>query len=383
MGLTFTEQASPGTPSANKVMLYAKADGRLYFKSDSGVEVSVRAVGAGTGDLLSDGTVPLTANWDVGPYNLIALQFESDVTTGTAPLIIASTTLVANLNAALLGGTSLAGIQALIDAAVVGLYDHKGGYNASTNTPDLDTAPSGIKKSDAYTVSVAGTFYAVTLEAGDVLIADQDDPTASTHWTIVNRNIDSSAFLPNPTKLDDLATPDDNTDLNAGTSAHGLLIKATAPAAGLLNVVGIGNAETAYSIKAIFDTTNPAAVGVAGPGTELIAARRDHIHPFPNWIFTSDVPTVANQDYVLWYDAPFAGTITLVRTETTGGTCTVTGKIITTALGGTANSASSTAQEQAHSSANTFAKGDKILFTVTSNSAALNLAVAFYGTRTS
>jgi len=83
---------------------------------------------------------------------------------------------------------------AYVDSAVAGLYDHKGAYNASTNSPDLDTSPSGILKGDAYTVSVAGTFFAVSVEAGDVLIADQDDPTLSTHWTIVNRNIDSSAF---------------------------------------------------------------------------------------------------------------------------------------------------------------------------------------------
>lgn len=83
---------------------------------------------------------------------------------------------------------------AYVDSAVAGLYDHKGGYNASTNTPDLDTAPSGVKKGDAYTVSVAGAFYTAAVDAGDVLIADQDDPTLETHWTIVNRNIDESAF---------------------------------------------------------------------------------------------------------------------------------------------------------------------------------------------
>lgn len=89
---------------------------------------------------------------------------------------------------------SISAADSAIATAVAGLYDHKGGYNASTNTPDLDTTPSGILKGDAYTVSAAGTFFAVALEAGDVLIADQDNPTLATHWTIVNRNIDSSAF---------------------------------------------------------------------------------------------------------------------------------------------------------------------------------------------
>jgi DNA-binding beta-propeller fold protein YncE len=83
---------------------------------------------------------------------------------------------------------------AYVDAAVAGLYDHKGAYDASTNIPDLDTSPSGVLKGDAYTVSVAGTFFAAAVAAGDVVIADQDAPTLESHWTIVNRNIDEAAF---------------------------------------------------------------------------------------------------------------------------------------------------------------------------------------------
>ena len=41
----------------------------------------------------------LTANWDAGSYKITALILESDQATGTAPLIVASTTLVSNLNA--------------------------------------------------------------------------------------------------------------------------------------------------------------------------------------------------------------------------------------------------------------------------------------------
>lgn len=46
-----------------------------------------------------DGSTALTADWDAGSFKITAQQLESDVTTGTAPLIVASTTLVANLNA--------------------------------------------------------------------------------------------------------------------------------------------------------------------------------------------------------------------------------------------------------------------------------------------
>lgn len=100
-------------------------------------------------------------------------------------------------------------------------------------------------------------------------------------------------------------------------------------------------------------------------------------------VFTFDEAVLADGDYTLWYDAPFGGTITKVRTECTSGTATLTGKVNSTALGGTANSVSSTAQEQSHSSSNTFAKGDVVKFTISSNSACLVLAGAFYMTRTS
>ncbi|MBD3312803.1 hypothetical protein GF352_05110, partial [archaeon] len=52
--------------------------------------------------LLADGTRELTGNWDAGDYRITAETFESDVVTGTAPIVVASTTLVSNLNADLL-----------------------------------------------------------------------------------------------------------------------------------------------------------------------------------------------------------------------------------------------------------------------------------------
>ena len=84
-----------------------------------------------------------------------------------------------------------------------------------------------------------------------------------------------------PIQLDDLAAPSDNTDLDATTTLHGLASKATAPGSGLLSVFAIGNGETTRTDQALFDTTNPAALGTAGPGTALVAARRDHIHTAP------------------------------------------------------------------------------------------------------
>jgi len=72
---------------------------------------------------------------------------------------------------------------------VTSLVDLKGGYDASTNTPDLDTAPSGILKGDTYFVTVAGTFYATPLQIGDQLTAKIDNPTSASDWIILEANL--------------------------------------------------------------------------------------------------------------------------------------------------------------------------------------------------
>lgn len=111
---------------------------------------------------------------------------------------------------------------------------------------------------------------------GTNLIVEVQDPGGSP----VNRKV-QIANLGKGIKLDDLATPDNNTDLDANATNHGLLLRAVAPAANVLNVVGIANGETIYDNKAIFDGTNPADLGVAAPGTSLIASHRDHVHALP------------------------------------------------------------------------------------------------------
>jgi hypothetical protein len=82
-------------------------------------------------------------------------------------------------------------VKAYVDAVAASEMTYKGGYNAATNTPDLDTTPVATSIGDMYTVTVAGTFFTAVVEAGDVIIAQQDSPTLETHWTIVNTNVGS------------------------------------------------------------------------------------------------------------------------------------------------------------------------------------------------
>ena len=62
--------------------------------------------------ILADGTIPLTADWDVGAFKITGTQFVSDIAIGTAPLVVTSTTVVNNLNADTIDGIEGASLAA-------------------------------------------------------------------------------------------------------------------------------------------------------------------------------------------------------------------------------------------------------------------------------
>ncbi len=68
---------------------------------------------------------------------------------------------------------------------------YQGGYDASTNTPDLDSSPSAaIKTGWTYTVTADGLFFTEQVRIGDVLIANNNSPTTLAEWTTVQNNVD-------------------------------------------------------------------------------------------------------------------------------------------------------------------------------------------------
>ena len=89
-----------------------------------------------------------------------------------------------------------AAVKAYVDASVAGGLIYQGGYDAATNTPNLDSPPTiaGIKKGWTYTVTVEGTFFTEQVRVGDVLIAEIDTPTTLADWTTVQNNIDLASL---------------------------------------------------------------------------------------------------------------------------------------------------------------------------------------------
>jgi len=79
-------------------------------------------------------------------------------------------------------------IKAYIASVVSGQMVYSGGYDASVAPP----TGAGILKGFTYTVTVAGNgsaFFAETLQIGDMIVAEQNNPTLDAHWTQVNKNI--------------------------------------------------------------------------------------------------------------------------------------------------------------------------------------------------
>jgi len=86
--------------------------------------------------------------------------------------------------------TKIAAEIAIVNSAITGGLVNKGGYNASTNSPLLDATPiAGIKNGWTYVITVAGVFFTEAVQIGDMIIANQDNPTTLAHWTVVNKNI--------------------------------------------------------------------------------------------------------------------------------------------------------------------------------------------------
>jgi len=161
--------------------------------------------------LTDDGAANITID-AANPDQTVTLTGE---VTGTGTTSISTTVSngvldVANFNAAAIvteaegienndNDTTLptsAAVKAYVDAAVVGGLIYQGGYDAATNTPNLDSPPTiaGIKKGWTYTVTVDGTFFTEQVRVGDVLIAEIDSPTTLANWTTVQNNIDIASL---------------------------------------------------------------------------------------------------------------------------------------------------------------------------------------------
>lgn len=212
-----------------------------------------------------------------GSYNHAAIDTHIDT-----PSIHRSINDNGSANTDLFSAAKILSLIADINSAVSGGLINKGGYDATTNTPNLDSTPiAGIKNGHTYVVTAAGQFFTENVQVGDMLIAKQDSPTTLAHWTLVNKNIpDIVAASETAQGIVELAT---NAEASTGTDTT----RAVTPA-GLKHTLDNRNASetatglielaTQAEVNAGSDTTRavtPATLkGLLGTGVGQTAARK-------------------------------------------------------------------------------------------------------------
>jgi len=117
---------------------------------------------AGTFTTATVDALTATANLDIGAFEMRASSFESDVATGTAPFTVASTTVVANLNASTLGGATMA-----VPGAIGGGTPAAGSFTVLTSTSTL-VMPTNTA---GYLLVADGTDYEEVAVSGDATLA--------------------------------------------------------------------------------------------------------------------------------------------------------------------------------------------------------------------
>lgn len=157
-----------------------------------------------TGDQIYDFTVAL-------PLNSFAAA-TGDIDAGSQKII--------NL------GTPVAGTDATtktyVDSAVANAGTFQGGYNASTDSPCLDgtggggcTPSTSIQNGWFWAVQTGGTFFSVTVQPGDLIFANTDNPgTTEGNWTVIESGHDTATAT--TLGVAKFPTGNDGLDITAG-----------------------------------------------------------------------------------------------------------------------------------------------------------------------
>lgn len=206
-----------------------------------------------TGDVTGSGTTSIATTIASGAVEFSMMDPVAIVTSGEG--------IPSNDNDVTL--PTSAAVKAYVDASVAGGLIYQGGYDAATNTPNLDSPPTiaGIKRGWTYTVTVEGTFFTEQVRVGDVLIAEIDTPTTLADWTTVQNNIDLASL-----------TQVGIGNVNAGT---GIGVSYTAGTATVTNT-DLGSSQNIFKNIAVAgqstivaDSNNDTLTLVAGTGITL------------------------------------------------------------------------------------------------------------------
>ena len=256
-GVTYTLPVTSGTNSATATL--TGSDGTSSAVTFTGITNETTVANLASGNV----TIGLPDN----------VTLVGDLTVSGGDITLGGTGRIQGVDTVTAGTDAVN--KTYVDNAVVGNLVFQGGYNAATNTPDLDSSPSSsIKKGWSYVVTAAGSFFTEKVEVGDFLIAQQDAPTTLANWVTVQNNIDlatlTSVGIGNviPSALNDQLGI--GVVYDAGTASLGLDI------AGLTESGGVGSTAQADDLLVFQDvSTTPSKnykITVANLSTAISAS---------------------------------------------------------------------------------------------------------------
>ena len=224
----------------NVTTAYSAANNTLTINSTDQYVGTVTSVTAGTGLVLESGssTVDPTIGVDYSGtdnYILSAGAATDAAALDTINFNDAGDSEVKQTTFGDIPIDALTEVKTYIDNSVAGGLIYQGGYDAATNTPNLDNNPSPnpIKKGWTYTVTADGSFFTEQVRVGDVLIAEQDAPTTLAHWTTVQNNVDLASLtqvgIGNVNASADTALEGLSVTYSSGTATVGLDIDNMTP----------------------------------------------------------------------------------------------------------------------------------------------------------
>jgi hypothetical protein len=187
-----TAAVSNGSTSlATGDQIYDFVTGQGYLTT----AVTSVATGAGLtgGTITTTGTISLNY---VGASNFIVVG--STATASSGDSLLFNDDADGNVKKTTFGAIpmdALTLVKNYVDASTTAALVYQGGYNAATNTPDLDVSPSSaIKTGWTYAVTADGTFFTEQVRVGDLLIANVNAPTTLADWTTLQNNIDLATY---------------------------------------------------------------------------------------------------------------------------------------------------------------------------------------------
>ncbi len=255
------------------------AGGKLTINSTDQYQGTVTQVTRGAGIFGSGSSFTTTGSIALdytGADNYILTATDgTPISTASIPYNDANGNVVKRTTLASIPATALPLIKTYIDNATAGGVVFQGSYNASTNSPDLDTATNvAIDKGFMYSVTADGTFFTEQVRIGDTIIANEDmsanGGSSLSKWTLIQANVDFASAGTSGAAVRGISAYD-SSDFNVSASGY---VELKTPGGSLSKRVVLNSANNGVSVTSAGGVTtytvNVASTSIFGTGTTAV-----------------------------------------------------------------------------------------------------------------